>query len=251
MVKRTGFGGWSCGYPRSWVRGRSVISGGMLTAAAAAALLGGCAGASEENAGERHGNFQVQVTSSFPTHQRLAQQTDMVVSVKNTGHATMPDVAVTVTDPKYGDAAQSFGVLIPENAAGQPILASRSRAVWIINQAPGLCGFSCKSRGPGGAATAYTDTWALGALRPGHTATFKWLLTAIQAGTYRVRYQVAAGLNGYAKAVTVRDRPVSGSYLVTISSAPANTYVESDGAVVSSPRAGEQRRCESASGCRK
>jgi hypothetical protein len=207
----------------------------MLTAAVAAVLLSACGSTSEQNADEPHGNFPVQVSSSFPTHQRLAQATDMVVSVKNTGRETMPDVAVTVTDPAYGDAAQSFGVLIPENAAGQPILASRSRAVWIVNQAPGPCGYSCKHLGAGGAATAYTDTWALGRLAPEKTATFKWRLTAIQSGTYKVRYQVAAGLNGYAKAVTASGRPVSGGYTVTISSAPASTYVESDGAVVSSP----------------
>lgn len=211
------------------------MCGGMLTAAVAAVLLSACGSSSEQNAGEAHGNFPVKVASSFPTHQRLAQATDMVVSVKNTGHATMPDVAVTVTNPAYGDAAQSFGVLIPENAAGQPILASRSRAVWIINQAPGECGYSCKHLGPGGAATAYADTWALGALPPGKTATFKWHLTAIQAGTYKVRYQVAAGLNGYAKAVTTSGGPVSGSYTVTISNAPQSTYVENNGAVVFSP----------------
>ena len=211
------------------------MCGGMLTAAVAAVLLSACGSTSEQNAGESHGNFPVQVTSSFPTHQRLAQATAMVISVKNTGHTTLPNVAVTVTNPRYGDTAQSFGVLIPENASGQPILASRSRAVWIINQAPGACGYSCKHLGPGGAATAYTDTWALGRLAPGKTATFRWHLTAIQAGTYKVRYQVAAGLNGYAKAVTASGQPVSGSYAVTISNAPASTYVKNDGTVVSSP----------------
>jgi len=217
------------------VSGRRFRCGAALTAAAAAALLSACGSGSEQNAGEPHASFPVQVTSSFPTHQRLAQETDMVVTVKNTGHAAMPDVAVTVTNPEYGDAAQSFGVLIPENHAGQPILASRSRPVWIINQAPGQCGYSCKHLGPGGAATAYTDTWALGRLAPGRTATFEWHLTAIKAGTYRVRYQVAAGLNGYARAVTAAGRPVSGGYAVTISAAPRSTYVENDGRVVSSP----------------
>jgi hypothetical protein len=207
----------------------------MLAAATAAALLAACGSGTEQNPGERPGSFQVKVTSSFLTHQRLAQETDMVISVKNTGHRTIPDVAVTITNPRYGDAAQSFGVLIPQNRAGQPILASRSRPVWIIGQAPGPCGYSCKHLGPGGTATAYTDTWALGRLAPGKTATFNWHLTAVRAGSYTVRYQVAAGLNGYAKAVTAKGLPVSGSYAVTISSAPRNTYVESNGAVVSSP----------------
>jgi hypothetical protein len=200
-----------------------------------AGLVAGCGSGGTQNPGEPHANFPVQVTSSFPTHQSLAQQTNFVVSVKNTGKATIPDVAVTVTNPKYGPAAQSFGLLIPENGAGQPILASRSRPAWIIDQAPGPCGYSCKTRGPGGAATAYTDTWALGRLAPGQTAKFDWHLTAVQAGSYTVRYQVAAGLNGFAKAVTAANKPASGSYAVTIAHAPQSTYVENDGTVVYSP----------------
>jgi hypothetical protein len=207
----------------------------VLAAFTIAGLVAGCGSGAEQNPGEPHTDFPVQVTSSFPTHQSLAQQTNFVVSVKNTGKATIPDVAVTVTNPKYGDAAQSFGVLIPESGAGQPILASRSRPGWIIDQAPGPCGYSCKNRGPGGAATAYTDTWALGRLAPGQTAKFDWHLTAVQAGSYMVQYQVAAGLNGYAKAVTAANKPASGSYAVTITPAPRSAYVENNGTVVYTP----------------
>jgi len=212
---------------------RRIRFGALVAAALVAATVSACGG-SEQNAGEPHGNFPVTVTSSFPTSQKLAQQTQFVVSVKNSGHATIPNVAVTITDPKYGDAAQSFGMLLPPNGQGQPILASRSRPVWIITQAPGPCGYSCKNRGPGAAATAYTDTWALGKLKPGQTATFSWHLTAIQAGAWTVKYQVAAGLNGYAKAVTASGREVSGQYQVKISQAPQSTYVEPNGTVTDS-----------------
>ena len=227
-------GGCCCGYRRAKVSRRRFSCGGAFAAIVVAVALSACGSGAEQNAGEPHGNFPVQVTSSFPTHQSLAQETNMVVSVKNTGHKTLPNVAVTVTNPKYGDAAQSFGLLIPENAAGQPLLASRSRAIWIINQSPGACGYSCKHLGAGAGASAYTDTWALGRLAPGKTATFAWHLTAIQAGTYKVRYRVAAGLNGYAKAVTAGGRQVSGTYAVTISNAPPSAYVQSNGTVVSS-----------------
>ena len=202
----------------------------LVLAVAGAAGIAACGGA-EQNAGEPHGDFRVQVSSSFPTSQRLAQQTQFVVRIKNTGHATIPDVAVTVTNPRYGDAAQSFGMLIPPGGQGQPILASRSRPVWIIDQAPGPCEYSCKSRGPGGAATAYTDTWALGRLAPGHSVTFDWHLTAVQPGAWTVEYQVAAGLNGYARAVTAGGGPVSGRYTVTISGKPQGTYVGPNGTV--------------------
>jgi hypothetical protein len=210
------------------VRGPKRI---IVAALTVAGLVSACGG-TEQNAGEPHASFPVSVTSSFQTSQRLAQQTRFKVTVRNTGHRTIPNVAVTVTNPRYGSAAQAFGTMLAPNAAGQPILASRSRPVWIINQAPGPCGYSCKNRGPGAAATAYSDTWALGRLAPGHTATFQWRLTAVQAGGYTVEYQVAAGLNGYAKAVLSGGAPARGRYSVTISSTPPQTTVQSDGQVV-------------------
>lgn len=207
----------------------------MLAVVATATALSACGGGSEQNPGETHGSFHVQVSSSFPVHQRLAEPTRFVVSVKNTSARTIPDVAVTVLNPKYGDAAQSFGLLIPATGQGQPIVANRSRPVWIVMQAPGPCGYSCKKGGPGGAATAYTDTWALGRLAPGRTATFAWKLVAVEPGTFDVEYQVAAGLNGYARAVGASGRPVIGRYRVVIASQPRSSYVKGNGQVVYLP----------------
>lgn len=198
-------------------------------------LISACGSGGEQNPGEPHFSFHVRVSSSFPVHQTLAQRTDFVVSVTNTSRRAIPNVAVTVTNPRFGDAAQSFGMLLPENGQGQPIIANRSRPIWIVMQAPGPCGYSCKLSGPGAAATAYTDTWALGRLAPGKTARFDWRLEAVQAGKFAVRYQVAAGLNGYAKAVDGSGRPVSGRFEVTISGRPQSTYVKNDGQVTYSP----------------
>jgi hypothetical protein len=197
---------------------------------AVAGLVAGCGG-TEQNAGEHHGQFPVAVSSSFPSSQRLAQQTSFMVRIKNVGKSAIPDVAVTVLNPRYGSAAQAFGTLLRGNGAGQPILASRSRPVWIINQAPGPCGYSCKSRGPGGAATAYSNTWALGKLAPGRTAVFRWKLTAVEPGAYTVEYEVAAGLNGYAKAVLSDRSPARGHFDVRISPAPPHVTVLSNGQV--------------------
>ncbi len=44
-------------------------------------------------------------------------------------------------------------------------------------------------------------TSALGPLKPGQTKTFKWDVTAVVAGKYSLKYAIAAGLNGKAKAV--------------------------------------------------
>jgi hypothetical protein len=203
----------------------------LTVAALAVAWLVSACGGTEQNAGEPHARFPVSVATSFPTGQRLAQQSSFTVRVRNTGHTTIPNVAVTVTNPKYGSAAQAFGTLIAANGPGQPILASRSRPVWIVNQAPGPCDYSCRNRGPGAAATAYSNTWALGRLKPGQTAIFQWKLTAVQAGAYTVEYQVAAGLNGYAKAVLSGGSPARGRYKVTISPTPPQTTVAADGQV--------------------
>jgi hypothetical protein len=199
---------------------------------ATASLVAGCGG-TEQKAGERPGNYPVSVSSAFPASQTLAEQTSFLVRIKNVGSHVIPDVAVTVLNPKYGAAAQAFGTLIKAGSAGQPILASRSRPIWIITQEPGPCGYSCKNRGPGGAATAYTNTWALGKLAPGRTAVFRWKLTAVQPGAYTVEYEVAAGLNGYAKAVLSGNAPARGHFDVRISSAPATVTVQSDGKVTS------------------
>jgi hypothetical protein len=213
------------------VSGWRVTLGAVIGAVTVAGILPGCGG-TEQNAGEPHANFPVAVSGSFPTRQRLAQTTSFTVNVKNTGSEAIPNVAVTVTNPKYGSAAQAFGTLLARPKAGEPILASRSRPIWIIDKAPGPCEYSCRNRGPGGAATAYSNTWALGRLAPGKTATFRWLVTAIHPGDYTVVYAVAAGLNGHAKAVTRSGATAGGTYKVRIKSAPRRTYVTSDGTVV-------------------
>lgn len=201
-----------------------------VVALAVASLVAGCGGTGA-GTGERPTSFPVAVASSFPAAQQLAQQTSFTVRVRNVGRRTIPDVAVTVLNPKYGSAAQAFGTLIPANRPGQPILASRSRPVWIIDQAPGPCGYSCHNRGPGGAATAYSNTWALGRLAPGHSVSFRWKLTAIAAGPQSLVYEVAADLNGAARAVLRNGSPARGRVNVTISATPPNVTVQSNGRV--------------------
>jgi hypothetical protein len=136
---------------------------------------------------------------------------------------------VTVISPHNGGvAAQAFGQLLAENQT----LASRSRPVWVLDRPPGPCQYSCHSGGPGGAVTAYTNTWALGPLKPGGTARFDWGVTAIKAGTYVIEYQVAAGLNGKAKAVLASGARPTGHFTVTIHSAPQQSFVNDKGQVV-------------------
>jgi hypothetical protein len=214
-----------------------VTSSGTFAALAAAALLAGCGGGSRQDASEPSGNFPVQVTAaSFPSAQRLSQHSRMLLVVRNTGNKAIPNLAVTVcnvtcaTPAAVGQAtgAAAFGEDITQSGVADP-----SRPVWIVDQPPGPCGYSCANGGPGAYVTAYTNTWALGGpLKPGATATFRWGVTAVQPGRHTVAWQVAAGLNGKAKAVlSGGGRPV-GTFHVVISSKPAQAYVNDQGQVV-------------------
>lgn len=211
---------------RPW---RARISGAVV-ALAATALLSACGGGARQDSGEPSGKFTVSVpVATFPALQRLAEHTHLVITVHNSGTQTIPDVAVTITNSENGTAAQALGGLISSDT--QP-LASRSRPLWIIDRPPGRCTYSCVSGGPGGAVTAYANTWALGALRPGASATFDWAVTAVKAGTHVLQYRVAAGLNGKAKAVLANGGPPMGTFKVHVTSVPEQSFVNDKGQVV-------------------
>jgi hypothetical protein len=135
----------------------------------------------------------------------------------------------------YGTSVQAFAEKI-ECASCQ--LASDSRPVWIVDEPPNpnaVCAYSCQQGGPGGAVTAYSNTWALGPLKPGTTKTFDWKLTAVKSGMHTVAWQVAAGLNGKAKARTGGGTVPQGTFKVRIANAPQQAYVNNSGQVVTSP----------------
>jgi hypothetical protein len=193
--------------------------------------LTACGGGARQDASEPSGTFPVDVTTAtFPSSQHLSQHTHLRIAVRNAGSKTIPDVAVTITNPKWGTSVEAFGTYL-----NMPGLASHSRPVWIVDRPPGPCDYSCQNGGLGGAVTAYPNTWAMGPLRPGATATFEWSLTAVQSGTYVVQYQVAAGLNGKAKAQASSGAKPIGRFTVTISNAAEQSYVNNQGAIVKGP----------------
>ncbi len=115
---------------------------GIIAGIASAAILAACGGQPRQDASEPSGVFPVQVTAAtFPTSQQLSQHMHLVISVRNSGRKPIPDIAVTITDPKLGTSVGAFGQ--NQGTAG---LASHSRPVWIVDRAPspGPCGFSCR-----------------------------------------------------------------------------------------------------------
>jgi hypothetical protein len=182
-------------------------------------LLAGCGGGEQQDADEPSGTFKVDVVkASFPQAQRLAKQAEMRVTVRNADTRTIPNLAVTISSD---DAKNPGGGFVTRS--DQAGLANPSKAIWIVD------------RGPRGGDTAYVSTWALGPLRAGQTRSFVWHVTAMQPGTHGLRYRVAAGLDGKARAQTAGGGEASGSFKVTISDKPSQATVDPDtGAVVRS-----------------
>ncbi len=56
-------------------------------------------------------------------------------------------------------------------------------------------------------------------------------MTPVQAGTYTLHYELAAGLNGKAKAVAEDGSPGEGEFVVTITDKPARATVGDNGEV--------------------
>jgi hypothetical protein len=190
-------------YVPAAVEGSTVLACrlALIAAGLAALTVAGCGGGERQDAAEPSGTFQVDVVSaSFPTKQHLAQPERFVIAVRNTGDKAVPNVAVTVSS--FAARSEQTG------------LADSERAVWIIDDSPR------------GGQTAYTNTWALGRLAPGQTRRFVWRVTAVQAGTHTVKWQVAAGLNGKAKATLSGNRAPAGSVTVDVSDKPGQAHVD-------------------------
>ncbi|MGH8572179.1 MAG: hypothetical protein ACREX8_06340 [Gammaproteobacteria bacterium] len=185
------------------------------------ALLAGCGAAERQDEDEPEGEFAVDVTrASFPEKQRLAQSSNLVISVRNAGDRTLPNVALTVEGLDYRD--EEAGLSDPE------------RPQFAVNGLPReIGGFpEAKDAAPLGCDTVYVDTWACGALRPGDERSFRFSVTAVKAGPYEIGWRVAAGLDGKARAVGARGRPLKGLFAGTVDDEPPDTRIGEDGRTV-------------------
>jgi len=229
------------------VRARKRVGIGIAVALTAAGVAS--CGGERQDANEPEGDFPVQITSAnFPSKQQLAQNTNLTLSVANTGDKTIPDLAITIfTSPNAstngsGSASTTTttgtGTTAQELPTSQGSFSVRSeqqglaipfRPVWILEEGfPKLAGQSASA----GAEAAQTDTFSFGSLASNQTRDMVWNVTPVQAGTYTVHYRVAAGLQGKAKAVTADGSIPEGEFVVRISSAPPQTRVNDAGQVV-------------------
>ncbi len=184
--------------------------------ASATLVAAGCGGGSTQDAHEAAATYTVAVPrASFPARQAVARPTEMLVKVRNAGAHTLPNVAVTLDSLYY--------------TSNFPELAAKKRPIWVVETGPGAVAKrpveSEAVSPPGGGQTAYVETWALGALASGATRTFRWHLAPVKPGQFKVRYLVAAGLAGKAKARLASGAIPQGTFTATIEPRPPATYV--------------------------
>ncbi len=210
------------------------VRGRALSLAAIAMLAGGVSGcgddAERQDADEPEGEFPVEVVAAkFPTEQRLAQTRDLELEIENVGSEDVPGLAVTIFT---GDEPSSGSFSVRSEQAG---LADPNRPVWILEPSfPKLVTPEVKDLDeapPAGAEAAQTNTFSFGPLPPGRSIDIVWRLTPVQAGTYTVHYELAAGLTGKAEAVTEDGSPVEGEFVVTITDKPPRARVNDAGQV--------------------
>jgi hypothetical protein len=203
-----------------WYVRRALRRFGVATVCLLA--IAGCGGGERQDENEREGNFPVEVVEAkFPESQKLAKSSDLVVTVRNAGESTIPNIAMTVNgfDERKTD----------------PDLADPNRPVFALNGVQvEIAGFpEAKDAAPRGCDTAYVNTWACGPLRPNQQKTFRWSVTAVQAGDFKVSWRVAAGLDGKAKAVAMGGGPAPrGSFSGKVSDAAPDVRVADDGKTI-------------------
>jgi hypothetical protein len=212
---------------------------GVLLAAGVASC-----GGTRQDANEPEGNFPVSIVSAdFPSKQQLAQNTNLTLTVENSGDRSIPDLAITIFTTSNATTSESTTTTgttgtteeLPTSQGSfsvrseQEGLAIPFRPVWILEEGfPKLAGQAASA----GAEAAQTDTYAFGELAAHQSKQIVWNVTPVQAGTYTVHYRVAAGLEGKAKAVTADGSVPEGEFVVRISSAPPQTRVDDSGKVV-------------------
>src|SRR4051794_37782159 len=194
--------------PQHLYDSRPVGSRVAIPVLVAAFVVAGCGSSGpRQDANEPSGNYKIQVVEAkFPDHQSLAKRSRMTITVKNVDTKTIPNVAVTVN---------SF-----DQTKNDPTLADPRRPQFILN------------KGPAGGDTAYVGTSALGPLKPGETKTFTWDVTAVTAGKYNLKYAVAAGLNGNAKAVLATGGAPTGAFRGLVQNKAPEAKVADDGTTV-------------------
>src|SRR3954468_24399476 len=179
---------------------------------------------------EPKGDFPVRVTTAkFPEKQSLAKDSTMAIVVENAGAKRVPNINVTV---KCGAGlGGSFMTATDESDVADP-----ERPQFVVNKIPTRTERVNPPLDPAPLerSSAFVDTYPLGPLEPGRSATFRWDVTAVKAGPYRLCWRVNAGLYGKAKAVASgnSEMPIRGEFKGEVSNKPPKARIADDGKTV-------------------
>jgi len=200
------------------MRGRHLRRGSWPTAAALATVVvaTGCGGSPRQDENEPKGSYRLEVADAkFPASQSIAESATMSIRVRNADSKAAPNVAVTVETAaaKAGEGTVAFGQRADDNRLSDP-----DRPVWVVDA------------GPEGGDSAATNTWTLGRLNAGQTKEFRWKVTAVEPGSYTIRYRISPGIDGRAR--LAGGARGDGSFRVRIDDKPVPARVDDDGNVV-------------------
>jgi hypothetical protein len=204
-----------------------TLAGGLVLA------VSGCGGGEKQDAKEPKENFPVKlVSATFPQNQSLAKDSTMEIVVQNAGQKMIPTISVTVKcGPGLGG---SFSTAASDTDAADP-----ERPQFVVNKIPTATERVNPPLDPAPLerSSAYVDTYPLGPLGAGHSATFRWDVSAVKAGPYRLCWRVNAGLYGKAKAVPASDGgPLNGEFKGVIArKAPKATIGPDDRSIIEEP----------------
>jgi hypothetical protein len=208
-------------------RGKAALA--LTLAGASAFAAAGCGGGSRQDAKEPSGNFPVKVMSAtFPQSQSLAKDSTMEIVVQNAGQQMIPMISVTV---KCGAGlGGSFATTTSE-----PNVADPERPQFVVNKIPTATERVNPPLDPAPLerSSAYVSTFPLGPLGAGHSATFRWDVSAVKAGPYRLCWRVNAGLYGKAKAIPASGGPpINGVFSGVVSRKAPQATVGPDGQTI-------------------
>ena len=183
----------------------------VLLVSASAALAVGCGGGTRQDAHEPDATFTVAIVHpSFPAVQAIARPTTMTLHVRNTGTATIPNLAITVDSFSY--------------VSDFPELASSKRPIWVIEQGPGAVPQTSRAEPGHQPARRRADRLRehLGPRPAGARAhaDVAWRVTPVDPGLYTVHYTVAAGLAGRSRARLADGAIPHGHFTVAITPRP-------------------------------
>jgi hypothetical protein len=206
---------------------------GMGAGAIAAALALASCGDSQTADTDTSGGYKVSANADFPDNQKLARTSQLRIEVTNEDTRTIPDVAATVLGFDY-ELKDPNNPDLPD-----PDVADPERPQFVVDRSPIEYMKPPEEADPSlvdkevavpyGRQTAYVGTSTLGALAPGKVAIFRWDVTAVKAGPYKLTWNVEGGVEPGQSAEGSDGQPITGNFEGDVSDAPVDAEVAKDG----------------------